>query len=156
MNLEQEIINYIPELNKYSKYLTSYYPNDLVQDTLEKALRKKNEYNDQGKLIKWLIVIMKNTLIDREKYKKEFYPIFDYFDEFENIKSLKIDRRKLRNVIFNSKRKIVESIYLKSFFELEYKEISVFLDKNIGKVRRNVHEFRTYMNKNFKMEDFIL
>lgn len=72
MTFRDELIHAIPELRRYARSLMRdrSQVEDLVQDTLERALTKQALYVDTGPLIRWLYTIMRNVFIDRTRNRK--------------------------------------------------------------------------------------
>jgi RNA polymerase sigma-70 factor, ECF subfamily len=70
---ENQIIEYIPNLRRYASALTAncmVHADDLVQDTLERALIKQTLWDPLSKLRPWLFTIMHNLFINQINKKK--------------------------------------------------------------------------------------
>ena len=68
-----EIVAYIPRLRRYARALAgdSHRADDLVQDTLERALAKFNLWRRGSDLRAWLFTIMHNVFINQLKARRE-------------------------------------------------------------------------------------
>lgn len=69
MSFEKNLLKVIPELRLYARSRLSNQADadDLVQDTLSRALEKKHLFRG-GSLVGWVIILMKNINIDN--YRK--------------------------------------------------------------------------------------
>jgi len=76
-SFRDQLTGAIPRLRSYAMSLMRARPeaDDLVQDTLERALRKQALYVETGPLTGWLITIMQNLFIDhvRSRRRREFF-----------------------------------------------------------------------------------
>lgn len=68
-----EIVAHIPRLRRYARALVgdSHRADDLVQDTLERALEKFNLWRRGSDLRAWLFTIMHNVFINQLKARRE-------------------------------------------------------------------------------------
>jgi len=68
-----EIVAYIPRLRRYARALAgdSHRADDLVQDTLERALAKFQLWRRGSDLRAWLFTIMHNVFINQLKARRE-------------------------------------------------------------------------------------
>ena len=68
-----EIAAHIPRLRRYARALTgdSHRADDLVQDTLERALTKFHLWRDGSDLRAWMFSIMHNVFINQLKARRE-------------------------------------------------------------------------------------
>lgn len=59
-DFSQELASQIPRLRRYARALThnAAWADDLVQDTLERALRRRWLFRIQGNLVSWLMTIL--------------------------------------------------------------------------------------------------
>jgi len=67
MDLTREIVMLRPTLRFFTQRFTSDYDEsqDLIQDTLLKALMHRDKYREQTNLKGWLFTIMRNTFINK-------------------------------------------------------------------------------------------
>lgn len=70
--LEDRLIHHIPDLRRFARALerNRVAADDLVQETLERALRKLHLYEPSGPFIGWLTTIMRNLFVDRVRRRK--------------------------------------------------------------------------------------
>ena len=70
--LEELLIQHIPDLRRFARSLerNRVAADDLVQETLERALRKMHLYTPSGPFIGWLNTIMRNLFVDRVRRRK--------------------------------------------------------------------------------------
>jgi RNA polymerase sigma-70 factor, ECF subfamily len=70
--LEDRLIEHIPDLRRFARALerNRVAADDLVQETLERALRKLHLYEPSGPFVGWLTTIMRNLFVDRVRRNK--------------------------------------------------------------------------------------
>ena len=70
--LEELLIQHIPDLRRFARALerNRVAADDLVQETLERAIRKIHLYEPSGPFIGWLNTIMRNIFVDRVRRRK--------------------------------------------------------------------------------------
>lgn len=70
--LEDRLIQHIPDLRRFARSLERdrIAADDLVQETLERAIRKLHLYEPTGPFIGWLTTIMRNLFVDRVRRRK--------------------------------------------------------------------------------------
>lgn len=66
-NFESQLVEYIPRLRRYARALSgnTHAADDLVQDTLERALIKKSLWRTGSRLRPWLFTIMHNIYVNQ-------------------------------------------------------------------------------------------
>lgn len=69
---QSEILSTLPKLRRFAYALTgsAHEADDLMQSTIERALRKKDRYRDDGRLDSWLMRLCKNLWIDEIRRRK--------------------------------------------------------------------------------------
>ena len=72
MTFGEQVASAIPDLRRYARSLTgeTHEADDLLQDTLERALMKQHLYVEAGALVGWLHAIMRNLFFDRTRRRK--------------------------------------------------------------------------------------
>jgi RNA polymerase sigma-70 factor (ECF subfamily) len=70
--LEELLIQHIPDLRRFARVLerNRVSADDLVQETLERAIKKIHLYEPSGPFIGWLNTIMRNIFVDRVRRRK--------------------------------------------------------------------------------------
>lgn len=67
MSARNDLVQHIPRLRRYARALTrdAVMADDLVQDTLERALRKLDLWRPDSDLRAWLFTLMHNLFVNR-------------------------------------------------------------------------------------------
>jgi RNA polymerase sigma-70 factor (ECF subfamily) len=70
--LEDLLIHHIPDLRRFARSLerNRVAADDLVQETLERAIKKMHLYEPTGPFVGWLNTIMRNLFVDRVRRRK--------------------------------------------------------------------------------------
>ena len=70
--LQDQLIQHIPDLRRFARALerNRVAADDLVQETLERAIKKMHLYEPSGPFIGWLNTIMRNIFVDRVRRRK--------------------------------------------------------------------------------------
>ncbi|MBI3515294.1 MAG: RNA polymerase sigma factor [Proteobacteria bacterium] len=70
--LQDRLIQHIPDLRRFARALerNRTAADDLVQETLERSIKKMHLYQPSGPLIGWLNTIMRNIFVDRVRRRK--------------------------------------------------------------------------------------
>src|SRR5258708_36249518 len=70
--LQVLLIQHIPDLRRFARALerNRTAADDLVQETLERAIKKMHLYQPSGPFIGWLNTIMRNIFVDRVRRRK--------------------------------------------------------------------------------------
>ncbi|WP_421522368.1 sigma-70 family RNA polymerase sigma factor [Ochrobactrum quorumnocens] len=78
-NFEDELMQLLPALTQFARSLCrqSADAEDLVQETLVKALKNREKYQPYGSLKSWLFTIMKNSFCSRFKRARRETPLGD-------------------------------------------------------------------------------
>ncbi|WP_448104427.1 RNA polymerase sigma factor [Pedobacter panaciterrae] len=140
----------ISSLRKFARQFTSDHQtiNDLVQDTLIKALRYYQQFQNGTSLKAWLFVIMRNTY--RNNYKKNLLKQAT-FNFIEEISASALQRGSSQNMgesrfiqqdISQAMKKLSQKLYLPiKLFSLGYKycEIASQTGVPIGTVKTRIH-----------------
>jgi len=82
MTTEHPIMAYVPHLRRYARALTRHEveADDLVQDTLERALRKFSLWKQGTNLRAWLFSVMHNLYVNQARSKQDVTPMDDDMD----------------------------------------------------------------------------
>lgn len=136
--------------------------NDLVQDTLLKAITYYNKFKEGTNLKGWLYTIMKNTFINN--YRR-FVKISSFVTKSDEISSANLVYSSTKNqgeskfVMDDIKfalGKLPQEYYVpfSMYFEgHKYHEIAEYLDIPIGTVKTRIHVARKLLKKSLKPYD---
>jgi RNA polymerase sigma-70 factor, ECF subfamily len=132
-----EIVAHIPRLRRYARALAwdSHRADDLVQDTLERALTKFHLWRHGSDLRAWMFAIMHNVFINQLKARREF--ALDEAAEAALESTPHSDPLELRDLDAALRRLPVEQrevLLLVGLEQLSYTEASLALDVPIGTV----------------------
>lgn len=150
MDIEKsQVLQHIPALRRYARALTSDVnrADDLVQDSLERALQRFHLYQDGTNLKAWLFTIMHNVYVNKVR-KSCSEPNFVPYDSLNtshlsssdiendvNLRDLKCALTKLPS----EQQNILLLVGLEGF---GYKEVSSMLDIPLGTVMSRLHRAR--------------
>ncbi|MGV6851103.1 MAG: RNA polymerase sigma factor [bacterium] len=148
------IASHAPQLRRYAHVLYSFNPleaEDLVQDTLERALLKMDQWQPDSSLRKWLFSIMHSLYVNQirsAKAKKRTAPDYeqgrnqtistDILDVRSALKSLSIDQREVLTLI------AVEGF--------TYTEVANILDIPTGTVMSRLSRAREHMRQMIEVD----
>ena len=136
--------------------------NDLVQDTLLKAVTYYNKFKEGPNLKGWLYTIMKNTFINN--YRR-FIKISSFVTKSDEISSANLVFSSTKNQgeskfvmddIKHALNKLPEEYYIpfSMYFEgFKYHEIADHLSIPIGTVKTRIHVARKLLKKSLKPYD---
>lgn len=133
---------------------------DLVQDTMLKAIRYASKYTEGTNLKAWLFIILKNTFInDYRRLVKQKSLITTQEDLssdllFKSSTSNRADDKFMGddiNKAFQQLEPAYSVPFLKYFEGYKYHEISEMLEIPIGTVKTRIHVARHLLKSNLKM-----
>jgi RNA polymerase sigma-70 factor (ECF subfamily) len=148
-----EIAAHIPRLRRYARALAgdSHRADDLVQDTLERALTKFHLWRHGSDMRAWLFTVMHNVFINQLKARREF--ALDEAGEAALESAAQSDPLELRDLDTALRRLPAEQrevLLLVGLEQLSYAETSQALDVPIGTVMsrlsRGRERLRTLMS----------
>ncbi len=132
-------------LTGYALKLTgsTHLAQDIVQETLLKAVLNIKKFKPYGKFSTWLITIATNTYRDYLRKNK----LIDYVEEVsipsasdpENIVLEHMDYKKLMNILVSLPYEKRSVFILKHYYGYKYEEIAQILDCPVGTVRSRLH-----------------
>ena len=133
----EEIAAHIPRLRRYARALAgdSHRADDLVQDTLERALTKFHLWRHGSDLRAWMFAIMHNVFINQLKARREL--ALDEATEATLESAAQSDPLELRDLDAALRRLPVEQrevLLLVGLEQLSYAEASQTLDVPVGTV----------------------
>ena len=133
--------------------------NDLIQDTLVKALKNKNKFKQGTNIKAWLYIIMKNTFISgyhkNEKRNSLVNPLEDEYtftspstiahnDGVENVNLEEI------HAAINKLDKVFKQPFMMHFSGYKYEEIAEELELPMGTVKNRIHVARKILMESLK------
>ena len=133
---------------------------DLVQDTLSKALQRLSQLKNPDKLDSWLISILNNIWRDHLRRQKEFVDIDDYVhlshESPENIHEREQTIQRVRKAVEQlpmGQRQVISLIDLQG---LSYSEVSQVLEIPIGTVMSRLNRARNTMLEKLHNESRVI
>jgi RNA polymerase sigma-70 factor (ECF subfamily) len=132
-----EIVAHIPRLRRYARALAgdSHRADDLVQDTLERALAKFHLWRHGSDMRAWLFTIMHNVFVNQLKARREV--ALDETAEARLESAPRSDPLALRDLDAALRQLPVEQrevLLLVGLEQLSYIEVSEALDVPVGTV----------------------
>ncbi|WP_285010869.1 RNA polymerase sigma factor [Pedobacter faecalis] len=160
--LNHDICDCRHSLEGYATSLTNDYDdaNDLVQDTLIKAIRCSHLYKEGTNLKGWLFTIMKNTFINnyrRSVKKKSVVETTDELTSYQLASSAATnlcDRKFTSEDINKAFGKVAPEYaipFLRYFEGYKYHEIADELGIPLGTVKTRIHVARHILKKQLKI-----
>ena len=132
---------------------------DLVQDTVLKAISYRDKFEDQTNLSAWLFTIMKNTFINNYRRKKKGNTIIDASKELENLRVKNTDDFGSPQSSFTVKefengiQELTNDLqipFVKHLTGYKYKEIAKEMNLPIGTVKSRIFIARQELMQKFK------
>lgn len=162
INLNEEICNHQSCLENFALKFTGNIEdaNDLVQDTIIKAIRNHKLYKEGTNLRGWLYIIMRNTFINdyrRNERKRILITTTDELNSSQLHKSASKNRGEARFIMDDIYKAIANlqpeySIpFLKYFEGYKYFEIANELKIPIGTVKNRIYMARQILKDQLKM-----
>lgn len=153
-----------PILKCYAKKFTSDddTANDLLQDTLEKALRYVGHFQHGTNLKAWLFTIMRNTFINSYRSSTRRQTVVSQQEEFTSHDLIHSAQNNLGETNFalrdiNKALACVPDTYrlpfLRHFEGFKYHEIAEEFNIPIGTVKTHIHQARKLLQKKLRAYD---
>lgn len=140
---------HIPRLRRYARALTGdhFFADDLVQDTLERALAKFSLWQTTGRLESWLLTVMHNVFINQLKTRAKRAPeiVLDEMTAEPAIRGSQNDRLEVRDLddaLNHLPTEQREVLLLVTLEELSYEETARILDVPVGTVMSRLSRAR--------------
>jgi RNA polymerase sigma factor (sigma-70 family) len=130
--------------------------NDLIQETLLKALKNRNSFQQGTNIKAWLFIIMKNTFIHKvDKRNKLVDPITDSHELISsntiafNDGASKVNLDEIHNAI-NKLDEELKNPFMMHFQGFKYEEIAQKLHKPMGTIKNRIHVARKFLMNELK------
>jgi RNA polymerase sigma factor (sigma-70 family) len=133
--------------------------NDLIQETLLKALRNKNSFKQGTNIKAWLFIIMKNTFISKyhkvDKRNKLVDPISDSYELTAsntisfNEGASKVNLDEIHKAIEKLDNELRQP-FMMHFQGFKYEEIAEKLQKPMGTIKNRIHVARKFLMNELK------
>jgi RNA polymerase sigma-70 factor, ECF subfamily len=140
----EQVVPYIPNLRRYARALVGdrHAADDLVQDTLERAVRKFHLWRP-GNLRAWLFSIMHNVFVNQLKARK-ISPSAEVDESFVGATTpgWVTDVRDLERGLATLPAEQREVVLMVSLEDMSYEEVSRTLGVPIGTVMSRLHRGR--------------
>jgi RNA polymerase sigma factor (sigma-70 family) len=164
MPLSTEICKHQSCLERFAMKFTEDFQdaNDLVQDTIIKAIRYHNLYQEGTNLRGWLYTIMRNTYINDYRKKQQRRGVMEVTDEISSYQLMKSASSNLGENVFVMQdiNKALDKLpkeyavpFLKYFEGFKYNEIAEELNIPIGTVKTRIHCARQILKGKLKMHN---
>ena len=123
---------------------------DIFQDTFFKVIQtlKREQYNEEGKFLPWVIRIARNLIIDHFRRIKKMPPVPVYindegeeisvfntlssYDTHSNFNETQKLKKSIRSVINELPRGQKEVVILRTYYDMSFKEIADFTNVSIN------------------------
>jgi len=123
---------------------------DIFQDTFFKVIQtlKREQYNEEGKFLPWVIRIARNLIIDHFRRIKKMPPVPVYindegeeisvfntlssYDTHSNFNETQKFKKSIRSVINELPRGQKEVVILRTYYDMSFKEIADFTNVSIN------------------------
>lgn len=145
----EDLAAHIPRLRRYARALTGdrFLADDLVQDTLERALGKFFLWRKTGRLESWLLTIMHNIFINQIKTRTRRPPeaVLDEMTVEPTTRGGQSDQLEVRDLDSALNHLPIEQrevLLLVTLEELSYEETAKILDIPVGTVMSRLSRAR--------------
>ncbi len=151
-NFESDLVQCIPRLRRYARALTNniYDSDELVQDTLERALKKRKLWHSDRELRPWLFSIMHNILVNKVRRDSTLPPIQELNDTIEDINA-SLDTtwlaQELKYVIKGLPETQKQVLLLISLEGFSYEETADIMGIPVGTVMSRLNRARKYLRQ---------
>ncbi|SOH94743.1 RNA polymerase sigma-70 factor, ECF subfamily [Monaibacterium marinum] len=158
IDFEQSIVELVPDLRAFGRSLTREHAraDDLVQDTIVKALSNKEKFQAGTNLRAWLFTILRNTFYSsKRKQKWEVEDVDGAYTDSLSVKPAQdgvmdlSDFRKAFETLPSDQR---ESLMLVGAAGMSYEEAAQICDCAIGTVKSRVNRARARLTDMLGMD----
>ncbi len=157
----QLLVEHAPVLRAFAYRFTKDHNeiDDLLQDTMIKAIRYHNSFQDGTNLRAWLFTIMRNTFINEYRKVSRKNALINTEDELSSANLMESSTKNLAEGSFamaDIKRSLslippkFSIPFVKYFEGYKYEEIAAAMDIPIGTVKTRIHMARRLLQKKLK------
>jgi RNA polymerase sigma-70 factor, ECF subfamily len=151
MSFEADVVVWMPVLQRYARALSgdSAWADDLVQDTLERALSRWHTLRPQSNLRAWLLTILRHLYIDQLRKQREIAvdddnaPWRTMAAPVDQVDGLLL--RDVQRALYRLPVEQREVLLLVGLEELSYQEVSSILKIPVGTVMSRLSRAREHM-----------
>ncbi len=147
-DIAEQLHAQIPRLRRYARALTgnAVRADDLVQDCLERALSRRDQWRPDSDLRAWLFTIMHNLHINAVRRERNGPQFTELLDEDNYVAAYAVDGqlqlRDLETALLRLAEEQRTVLLLVAIEELSYAQVSVVLDIPVGTVMSRLHRAR--------------
>lgn len=135
----------------------SHLAQDIIQDTLLKAVVNINKYKPFGKFSTWLITIATNTFRDHLRKNKNIEALDEGLTASssnpEDLVLEKLEYKKIMKILSSLPYEKRTVFVLKHYYGYKYEEIAEILKCPVGTVRSRLHNSIKYILAEFEKEE---
>jgi RNA polymerase sigma-70 factor (ECF subfamily) len=150
-SIQSELIEILPKLRRYACSLTGNISDadDLLQNSIERALKRQDSFDSERKLISWMYTITKNIWIDELRAQSRRGISVDIDEQYELqsedgrvITEQKIMTEKVLMAMKGLPERQHQVVYLVLVEGNSYKDTAAVMDLPIGTVMSNLSRAR--------------
>lgn len=156
----QQIERYIPSLRRFAYYLTRHEhdADDLIQETLSRALAGIESWQDGTNMRSWLFVIMRNTFLNEQRRSQRGAPVdgaatVDAIHEFKSEQDAKAIIQDLELALLSLPAEHREILSLVGVEGMSYEEAAEVCDISIGTVKSRLSRARKALRETLDGDD---
>ncbi len=145
--IEHPVLEHIPRLRRYARALAGdrYAADDLVQDTLERAVNKFHLWRPGSDLRAWLFAVMHNVFINQLRSRR--HEMEQSMSELPTVavrasQSDPLELQDMANALRGLSAEHREVLLLVALEQLTYEQVAVALDIPIGTVMSRLSRAR--------------
>jgi RNA polymerase sigma-70 factor (ECF subfamily) len=132
---------------------------DIIQDTMLKAVINISKFEPRAKFSTWLIKIATNVYRDYLRKNKYFQSVDENFidkdQQVEDIVISNYEYKEIMKIILKLPYEKRAVFILKHYYGYKYEEISEIIDCPIGTVRSRLHNAVKYLIKEIERKEII-
>lgn len=132
---------------------------DIIQDTMLKAVLNINKFQPKAKFSTWLVKIATNVYRDYLRKNKSFElvdeNIIDKGIQVEDMVIANYEYKEIMKIILNLPYEKRAVFILKHYYGYKYEEISEIIDCPLGTVRSRLHNAVKYIIKEIERKEII-